>query len=264
MTEIDKSTLRQQIDGSRVPRHIAIIMDGNGRWAKARGEERAMGHVAGVEAVRRAIEAASEIGVEYLTLYAFSTENWNRPKEEVDALLHLIVTGLKKETPGMVRNNVQLGVIGDIDRLTAESRASLDESIAATSACTGLKVYLALSYSSRWEIARAARLIADEVARGLISADDVDEMTVARHLATAGIPDPDLLIRTGGDERVSNFLLWQIAYSELVFIDSFWPDFTHETLYAAVLRYQKRERRYGLTSEQVTGGADEPDVVWKK
>ena len=228
------NSLKEMIDPGNLPRHIAVIMDGNGRWARQRGDERSSGHIAGVESVRRIIEASAEIGLGYLTLYAFSTENWNRPKEEVDMLLHLIVTVIAKETEGLVRNNVRLNVIGDVERLPRESRESLEECLVATAACTGLQVNLALSYSGRWEIT-----------------DEISEDLVSSHLSTAGMPDPDILIRTGGDFRISNFLLWQIAYSELFFIDIFWPDFSKETLYQAIINFQTRERRFGMTSDQI-------------
>lgn len=241
----------EQIDKSRLPRHIAIIMDGNGRWAKQRGNRRSSGHVAGVTSVRNVIEAASHVGIEYLTLYAFSTENWNRPKEEVDMLLELIVTALADETENLVANNVRLWMIGDKAHLPERSRHSLEESIAATSHCTGLQVNLAISYSSHWEIVEAVRKIAAKVADGTMKAEDITEKTVSEHLTTAGMPNPDMLIRTGGDERISNFLLWQIAYSELYFTDIFWPDFDGESLYRSIIEYQKRERRFGMTSEQI-------------
>lgn len=245
-------SLLKSIDTTRVPRHIAIIMDGNGRWAKSRGMERSAGHVAGVDAVRRVIEAGSEAGVEYMTLYAFSTENWNRPKEEVDALLHLIVVALERETSGMIANGVRLNVIGDCSRLPEESMESLRRSIDATSKGTGMQVNLALSYSSRWEITKAVRDMVDAALRGDIESSGITEDTVSDYLTTHSIPDPDLLIRTGGDERVSNFLLWQIAYSELYFTDMYWPDFDKEALYKAIVDYQSRERRFGKTSEQIT------------
>jgi len=240
-----------KIDLQRVPVHIAIIMDGNGRWAKSRGLERTAGHVAGVTSVRNVITAASQVGVRYLTLYAFSTENWKRPQHEVDALLHLIVVSLEKETPDMVANNVRLNVIGDISRLPEESLSSLRRSLDATSRCTGLQVNLALSYSSRWEIIEAARRIAANVASGKIAPGLVDESVFEANLTTAGIPDPDLLIRTGGDSRVSNFLLWQIAYSELYFTNIYWPDFSGDNLLQAIADFQTRERRFGLISEQL-------------
>lgn len=243
--------LLQSIDPSRIPAHIAVIMDGNGRWAKQRGSERGYGHVAGVDSVRTIIETASRLGVKYLTLYAFSTENWNRPAAEVSMLWHLIIEVLREETPRLVANNVRLSMIGDIDRLPEESRASLVDCIERTSASTGLMVNLALSYSARWELTEAVKRIAAEAAAGNISIDDITEDTVSDNLSTAGIPDPDMLIRTGGELRISNFLLWQIAYSELYFTDIFWPDFTAESLYRAIIDFQSRERRFGKTSEQI-------------
>lgn len=246
------SELIKQIDSGHIPTHIAIIMDGNGRWAKQRGLERTEGHVAGVESVRRVTECAATLGVRYLTLYAFSTENWNRPKAEVDALLHLIVTSLRNEVPHLKANNVSLNVIGNLDRMPAETRACLEASISDTASCTGTVLNLALSYSSRWEITEACRRIAVEVARGAIDVECIDDAAVAAHLSTAGIPDPDLMIRTGGDTRVSNFLLWQIAYSELYFTNVYWPDFDADSMLEAIIDYQGRERRFGLTSEQVS------------
>ena len=234
-----------------IPAHIAIIMDGNGRWGRSRGMQRYEGHVAGVDAVHTVIEAASEIGVRYLTLYAFSTENWNRPKEEVDLLWDLIISVLRRETPELVRNNVRLVAIGDIRRLPEASLKSLNDCLDATAHCTGLQVNLALSYSSRWEITDAVKQIAAEVKAGRLDHDDITDLTVDAHLSTAGIPDPDILIRTGGDKRVSNFLLWQIAYSELYFTDIYWPDFNRETLMTAIKDFRSRERRYGMTSEQI-------------
>lgn len=236
---------------SRVPRHVAVIMDGNGRWAKARGMERTAGHVRGVDTVRLITEAAREWGVEYLTLYAFSTENWNRPVEEVDALMHLIVTAIERETPDLIKNNVRLETIGDTGRMPEESRRRLEQCMADTAGCNGLRLVLALSYSSRWEITEACRRIAAEVADGNLQRDSIDVEAVAQHLTTAGMPDPDLLIRTGGDRRVSNFLLWQIAYTELYFTEKYWPDFSKEDFGLAIKEYQSRERRYGRTSEQI-------------
>lgn len=244
-------SLKEQIDKSRVPAHVAIIMDGNGRWAKARGLDRSEGHVEGVNTVRRITEAASQIGVKYLTLYTFSTENWNRPQAEVDALMHLIVVAIERETPDLIKNNVRLSMIGDLDRMPAEARRRLEKCMADTSGCTGLTLILALSYSARWEIVNAAREIARKVAAGAIAPDEVTELTVASHLATAGIPDPDLMIRTAGDTRISNFLLWQLAYSELKFDNTYWPDYSEEHFYRAIVDFQQRERRFGLTSEQL-------------
>lgn len=244
-------TRTEQIDFNRLPRHIAIIMDGNGRWAKARGLDRSAGHVKGVETVRSITEIASEIGIGYMTLYAFSTENWNRPQEEVDMLMHLIVTAIERETPDLIKNNVHLTVIGNVERMPEYSLSRLQQCIADTSHCDGLTLCLALSYSSRWEITRAARLLAAEAAAGEIDPADITDNDIARHLATASMPDPDLLIRTGGDMRLSNFMLWQAAYSEIYVTDTFWPDFSKEDFIQAIVSFQSRERRFGLTSEQL-------------
>jgi undecaprenyl diphosphate synthase len=240
-----------QIDITRVPKSVAIIMDGNGRWALERGLERSAGHVEGVNTVRRITEVSSEIGIKYLTLYAFSTENWNRPKEEVDILMHLIVTAIERETPDLIKNNVRLTMIGDTDRMPAEALARLNQCIDDTSHSTGLVLVLALSYSSRWELTQACRNIAIEVQKGILSPQDISDEVICRHLATKNIPDPDLLIRTGGDMRVSNFLLWQIAYSELYITNTYWPDLDRETFLDAIKEYQSRERRFGLTSQQI-------------
>jgi len=245
---------KEQTDSKRVPAHVAIIMDGNGRWAKARGLDRSEGHVEGVNTVRRITEAASEMGVEYLTLYAFSTENWNRPRQEVDALMHLIGIAIERETPDLIKNNVRLTMIGDVERMPAEALERLRGCMARTAHCTGLTLNLALSYSSRWEITEAARRIARDAANGTLNPDAVDERLFSSFLSTAGMPDPDLLIRTGGDMRVSNFLLWQIAYAEIYVTPVYWPDFTKEDFRKAVAVFQGRERRFGLTSEQVSGG----------
>ncbi len=226
-------------------------MDGNGRWAKERGLSRLVGHQNGVESVRKVTEAATEIGIKYLTLYTFSTENWNRPQAEVDALMELLVENIVKETPTFHKNNVRLEAIGDLERMPANVLARLRACIAETSVNTGLTLVLALSYSSRWELTDAMRKIAKKVAAGEISADEITEETVSRHLTTAAIPDPDLLIRTSGEVRISNFLLWQIAYSELYFTPTHWPDFREEELYKAIVDYQHRERRFGKTSEQL-------------
>lgn len=240
-----------KIDMNRLPRHIAIIMDGNGRWAKARNKERSYGHRYGVDAVRTVTEAASELGLKYLTLYTFSTENWNRPDEEITALMSLMVMAIERETPDLIKNNVRLQAIGDLSRIPAEVRERLDKCIEETSHGTGVTLILALSYSSRWEITEAAKQIGRDIAEGKISSDDVDEDTISRYLTTKDIPDPDLLIRTGGELRISNFLLWQLAYAELYFTDEFWPDFGKESLYKAICNYQSRERRFGKTSEQL-------------
>ena len=240
-----------KIDMNRLPRHIAIIMDGNGRWAKARNMERSYGHRYGVDAVRTVTEAATELGLKYLTLYTFSTENWNRPDDEITALMSLMVMAIERETPDLIKNNVRLQAIGDLSRIPAEVRERLDKCIEETSKGTGVTLILALSYSSRWEITEAARNISRAVAEGKMSADDISEETIGSFLATKDIPDPDLLIRTGGELRVSTFLLWQLAYAELYFTDEFWPDFGKESLYKAICNYQSRERRFGKTSEQL-------------
>ena len=240
------------IDTANIPTHVAIIMDGNGRWAKDRGLDRSEGHAQGVHTVRKITEAASALGVKYLTLYAFSTENWNRPTAEVSALMHLIGIAIERETPDLIRNNVRLTMIGDFSRMPDDALCRLRQCIADTSHCTGLTLVLALSYSSRWEITEAVRRIAAEAAAGNIDPAKITDDTVASHLTTAAIPDPDLLIRTGGDMRVSNFLLWQIAYAEIYVTQTYWPDFTKEDFYKAILAYQSRERRFGLTSEQLT------------
>ena len=244
--------LDNNIDKTRVPRHIAIIMDGNGRWAKQKGLNRIFGHQAGVTAVRKITEACAEFSVDYLTLYAFSTENWNRPKEEVDALMTLLVDSIEKETPDLMKNNVRLLAIGDLARLPKEAEEKFRNCMKLTSANTGVNLVLALSYSSRWEITNAMRQIAKQISEGTIHTDDIDESLISQHLTTNHIPDPDLLIRTSGELRISNFLLWQLAYSELYFTDVYWPDFDKEELRKAIISYQQRERRFGKTSEQIT------------
>ncbi len=227
-------------------------MDGNGRWAKARGLDRSEGHVEGVNTVRRITEVASELGIGYLTLYTFSTENWNRPKAEVDALMHLIVIAIERETPDLIKNNVRLAMIGDTSRMPREAYERLQQCIADTSHCTGLTLTLAISYSARWEIIQACRRFSEDVAAGKAAATDMDsDQAFDAYLSTAGMPDPDLLIRTGGDHRVSNFLLWQIAYSEIYVTDTFWPDFSREDFIRALYDFGGRERRFGLTSEQI-------------
>ena len=245
------SNTAHEIKSGRVPAHVAIIMDGNGRWAVARGLDRSEGHVEGVHTVRRITEEASKLGVKYLTLYAFSTENWNRPKEEVDALMHLIGIAIEREAADLIRNNVRLNLIGDLDRLPSDALARLNDSVQRTSGCTGLVLSLALSYSARWEIAHAASLIAADAIAGKVNPTDVDTDLFAGYLNTASMPDPDLLIRTGGDYRVSNFLLWQIAYSELVFSPVFWPEYTAEHFRLDIAEFQRRERRFGKTSGQI-------------
>ena len=239
------------VDLSRVPASVAIIMDGNGRWATARGLDRSAGHVEGVNTVRRITEAASELGVKFLTLYTFSTENWNRPKEEVDALMDLIVIAIERETPDLIKNNVSLRMIGDTSRMPASALNRLNQCIADTSHCNGLTLVLALSYSARWDITHAAADIARQAALGTIDPADITDDVFAQHLSTAFIPDPDLLIRTGGDMRISNFMLWEIAYSELVFTPVFWPDFTKQDFARAIADFQQRQRRFGLTGQQI-------------
>lgn len=235
----------------RLPRHVAMIMDGNGRWARALGKDRSFGHYEGVNSVRKVTELSSDLGIEYLTLYAFSTENWNRPPQEVDILMHLIGMAIEQETPDMVRNNVHLRLIGDIERMPREAWDRLHACELATEHCTGLTMILALSYSGRREITRAAAEIARAAMHGEIDPDKISEETIADHLMTAGIPDPDLLIRTGGEQRISNYLLWQVAYSELYFTPTLWPDFGKAAYLDALIDYQSRERRFGKTGDQI-------------
>lgn len=244
-------SLIEKIDKNRLPRHVAIIMDGNGRWAKAKGKDRSFGHQEGVVSVRKIMDAVTQLGLKYLTLYTFSTENWNRPEEEVQALMSLLVSAIHRETPDMMTKNVRLTAIGDLSRLREDAYNTLQECIDMTSANTGTTLVLALSYSSRWEITRAARQLAQEVLEQKINPNDITEAMVSDHLTTKNIPDPDLLIRTGGEKRISNFLLWQLSYAEFFFTDVFWPDFREEELYEAILYYQQRERRFGKTSEQL-------------
>ncbi len=244
-------SLIDNIDKTRLPRHIAIIMDGNGRWAKERGKERSYGHRQGVEAVRTITRTAGNLGIEYLTLYTFSTENWSRPEEEVHALMALMVMAIEQETPELMKNNVRLTAIGDLERMPAEVRERLFRCMEQTASNTGITLVLALSYSSRWEIVRAARFLAAEAAAGRLLPEQIDEQCVSSALTTSAIPDPDLLIRTGGECRISNFLLWQAAYSELYFTPQYWPDFDEESLYKAICDYQSRERRFGKISEQL-------------
>ena len=226
-------------------------MDGNGRRAKAKGKDRSFGHQEGVVSVRKIMDAVTQLGLKYLTLYTFSTENWNRPEEEVQALMSLLVSAIHRETPDMMKKNVRLTAIGDLSRLREDAYNTLQECIDTTSANTGTTLVLALSYSSRWEITRAARQLAQEVLEQKINPNDITEAMVSDHLTTKNIPDPDLLIRTGGEKRISNFLLWQLSYAEFFFTDVFWPDFREEELYEAILYYQQRERRFGKTSEQL-------------
>jgi len=244
-------SLKESINLNRLPKHVAIIMDGNGRWAMQRGEDRNYGHKKGVDAVREIIETAAELGIQYLTLYAFSTENWSRPWEEVEALMELMVNSLNNETKRLVDNNIVLKIIGDIDRLSAEVRESLDYTLEKTSRCNGMTLVVALSYSSRWEMVKAVRDISYKIKEGKIDPGNIDDKIFENYLTTKDLPDPELLIRTSGELRISNFLLWQIAYSELYFTETLWPDFGKGELYKALIEYQKRERRFGKTSEQV-------------
>ena len=234
-----------------MPQHVAIIMDGNGRWAKRQGLARMFGHKQGVTVVHNITEAAAELGLRYLTLYTFSTENWNRPKEEVDALMTLLVDTIAKETPTLMKNNVRLLTIGDLDRLPNAAREKFLGCIRQTAGNTGLSLVIALSYSSRWEITNAVRQAAEMAQNGDIRPEDINEEMVSDLMTTKGMPDPDLLIRTSGELRISNFLLWQLAYSELYFTDCLWPEFTVEEFYKAIVDYQHRERRFGKTSEQI-------------
>ncbi|MGN0048146.1 MAG: isoprenyl transferase [Bacteroides sp.] len=240
---------KEQIDFNRIPAHVAIIMDGNGRWAKQRGHERSFGHQAGAETVHVIAEEAARLGIRYLTLYTFSTENWNRPTDEVAALMELLFDSIEEET--FMKNNISFRVIGDIGKLPDRVRQRLNDCIDHTSKNTGMCLVLALSYSSRWEITEAAKQIARQVQQGELTPDEIDDRLLASRLTTHFMPDPDLLIRTGGELRLSNYLLWQAAYSELYFCDTFWPDFREEELCKAIYDYQRRERRFGKTSEQV-------------
>ncbi len=244
-------SLKEKIDKSRLPQHVAIIMDGNGRWAKAQGQDRSYGHREGVVSVRKVVEAATTIGLKYLTVYTFSTENWNRPEDEVKALMGLLVSAIHRETPDLMKNNVRLMAIGNLSRLPEEALSTLQECVRETSVNTGTTLILALSYSSRWEITEAVRQIAARVSEKRMLPDDITEATVSDYLTTKDIPDPDLLIRTGGEKRISNFLLWQCSYAEFYFTDVFWPAFREDELYEAILCYQRRERRFGKTSEQL-------------
>jgi undecaprenyl diphosphate synthase len=243
--------LREQINTEKLPSHVAIIMDGNGRWAKQRGLDRIFGHQQGVKALREVIESAAELGISYLTLYAFSNENWGRPDDEVIALMGIMVQSLNNETNTLLKNNIQLKAIGDLDRLADDVKQRLLETIKLTSAGTGLNLVVALSYSSRWEIAEAAGRMSADVVNGKLKPESISEEVFEKYLTTYGIPDPELMIRTSGEFRISNFLLWQLAYTELYFTDKLWPDFGKEDFYKAIIDFQKRERRFGKTSEQV-------------
>lgn len=243
--------LKEMIDIDRLPSHIAIIMDGNGRWAKEKGEDRLFGHLHGVESVRNIVEGAAELGIKYLTLYAFSTENWDRPENEVAGLMELLIDTIRKEVPTLNKNNIKLHVIGDINMLPENAQIELSEAKRETASNTGLNLIMALSYSSRWEIVHAIQQIATEVKKGKISPNEITQDTVNNYLSTSDFPDPELMIRTSGEYRISNFLLYQLAYTELYFTDTRWPDFRKENLYDAILNFQQRERRFGKTGEQI-------------
>ena len=243
-------SFNNEIDAARIPRHVAIIMDGNGRWAKAKGLPRTAGHQEGVETVKKITEEAVRLGVKYLTLYTFSTENWNRPVDEVAALMSLLMDSIEEET--FMKNNISFRIIGDTAKLPVEVLERLNQCIERTSINTGMCLTLALSYSSKWEITEAVRQIAAKIQNDKLAIEDIDDNLISAHLSTNYMPDPDLLIRTGGEIRLSNYLLWQCAYSELYFCDTFWPDFDNEELYKAICEYQQRERRFGKTSEQIS------------
>lgn len=243
--------LLDKIDKEHLPRHIAIIMDGNGRWAKEKGEDRLFGHFHGVESVRNIVEGSAELGIEYLTLYAFSTENWDRPEYEVVGLMELLVSTIRKEVESLNKNNIRLHVIGDMSMLPAYAKNELDEALSITKNNTGLNLVMALSYSGRWELLNAVKNIAYEVKKGKLAVEAIDQDTLQRFLCTSGFPDPELMIRTSGEYRISNFLLYQLAYAELYFTNVRWPDFRKENLYEAILDYQGRERRFGKTGDQL-------------
>ena len=244
-------SLKEKLSFDKLPRHIAIIMDGNGRWAKEKGKDRLFGHYSGVESVRDIVEGCAELGIEYLTLYAFSTENWDRPKDEVTGLMELLVQTIKQEVSTLNKNNIKLHVIGNIKMLPSAAQNELAEACEATAVNTGLHLIMALSYSSRMEIIEAVRSIASSIASGKMNAEAIDNTVFEQHLFTAAFPDPELMIRTSGEYRISNFLLYQLAYSELYFTGTLWPDFRKENLYEAIIDYQNRERRFGKTSEQI-------------
>ena len=244
--------LKEKVDLNNLPSHVAVIMDGNGRWAKKRGGMRIFGHQSAITAVRETVEAAAELGVQYLTLYAFSTENWNRPAIEVSALMQLLVSTIRKETATLNKNNIRLQTIGNTASLPASCQKELQEAIEMTKQNSRMTLVLALSYSGRWDITQAMQRISKEVKQGNIGPEEITESTISGFLSTAGMPDPELLIRTSGEQRISNFLLWQMAYTELYITDLLWPDFRKEHLYEAIVSYQRRERRFGKTSEQLT------------
>lgn len=244
---------KEELDLKNIPLHVAIIMDGNGRWAKKHGEDRVFGHISGVKSIRNVLEAALEIGVKYLTLYAFSTENWDRPKEEVDALMNLLVKTLLDEVDELNKNGVRLKAIGNLEKLPKKARELLNQSFDRTKMNDKITLTLALSYSSKWEITKAAQKLAEKVHHGELSPKNITETTIESVLTTKGMPDPELLIRTSGELRISNFLLWQLAYAEFYFTDELWPDFNKESFFKAIYDYQSRERRFGKISEQING-----------
>ncbi|HHT02977.1 MAG TPA: isoprenyl transferase [Bacteroidales bacterium] len=244
-------SLKDKINSKCLPNHVAIIMDGNGRWAKCHGKHRLFGHQNGVESVREVTEASVELGIKYLTLYAFSTENWNRPKDEIEGLMHLMIQAIENETPTLMKNNVRFETIGDIEKINQETRDAIDRITEKTKNNDALTLIIALSYSSRWEIEKAVRDIATKVKNNEIEIDDICQVMISNHLCTKNFPDPDLLIRTSGEYRISNFLMWQLSYAELYFTPTFWPDFKKENYYEAILDFQSRERRFGKTSEQI-------------
>jgi undecaprenyl diphosphate synthase len=243
--------LKISINPARLPKHIAIIMDGNGRWAKGQGQDRLFGHYHGVESVRNVVEACAELGVGYLTLYAFSTENWERPVQEVSGLMELLVDTIRKEIPTLNKNNIRLHVIGNTQMLPEKTITVLNEAILETAVNTGLNLIMALSYSSRWEMGEAARQLGLDVKSGKLDPETIDQYSFQKYLSTRNFPDPELMIRTSGEHRISNFLLYQLAYAELFFTPVLWPDFRKEHLYEAILDFQTRERRFGKTSEQL-------------
>lgn len=245
-------TLKEKVDITRLPRHIAIIMDGNGRWAKLQNKERVYGHQQGVQSVRDVSEASAELGIEYLTLYAFSQENWNRPKEEVDALMALLIDAIDKETPTLMKNNIKLETIGDIEQMDKRNQEALKNVKLKTKDNKRMTLILALSYSSHWEITSCVKEIAKKVKSGEVEIEDINSELISKNLNTCNYPNPDLLIRTSGELRLSNYLLWQLAYSELYFTPTLWPDFNKESFYSALIDYQSRERRFGKTSEQIS------------
>lgn len=242
----------ENLDINKLPKHVAIIMDGNGRWAQEQGQDRLYGHYEGVVSVRKVVEAATEIGIKYLTLYAFSTENWDRPTSEVNGLMSLFVDTISKEVPDLHKNNIKLHFIGNLSLLPPEAQKALAEGMQQTAQNTGLNLIIALSYSSRWELTDAAKKIADQVKSGQLTIDQIDETVLSKNLTTSEFPDPELMIRTSGEYRISNFLLYQLAYSELYFTNTLWPNFRKKDLLEALVDYQSRERRFGKTSQQVS------------